>query len=273
MASVGGKKHVKTNDVGRRHSPKSLLDTAAHKELQTALQKQYIRLTSFHEKEKEELMNKILRLESDRDVEIEVREKALREELYKVNAKVTELQSELNERNTHEQNLTTTIKELNQKLKLSSDHEILKENTFHEEMDKLNAKVAALQSELNERNEEEELMSKTIEELNAKLTVQRDREAENNEIITSQEEAFKQEHDKLNAKVTELQSELQTKHFEEKIWYTVFANLTDKIKRLESELEKNIMKESNAKSKVNCKAAESSALKEKRKVIFEGDDA
>ncbi|KXJ09916.1 hypothetical protein AC249_AIPGENE28223 [Exaiptasia diaphana] len=108
----------------------------------------------------------------------------------------------------------------------------------------------------------------------AKVTaLQSDREAENNEIITSQEKAFKQEQDKLNAKVAELQSELQTKHFEEKIWYTVFANLTDKLKRLESELEKNIMKENNAKSKVNCKAAESSALKEKRKVIFEDDDA
>ncbi|KXJ06980.1 hypothetical protein AC249_AIPGENE4896 [Exaiptasia diaphana] len=169
MASVGGKKHVKTND-GRRQSPESGRHSPKS--------------------------NKILRLES-----------------------------ELNERNTHEQNLTTTIKELNLKLKQKSEHEMengVKEKNFKKEMDKLNAKVTELQS---------------------------DREAEN-KIITSQEHTFKEELDKLNAKVAELQrcslalailhviviiySELQTKHFEEKIWYTVFANLTDKLKRLES---------------------------------------
>ncbi|KXJ09413.1 hypothetical protein AC249_AIPGENE28641 [Exaiptasia diaphana] len=183
---------------------------------------------------------------------------------------------ELNERNAQEQLLTKTIEDLNLKIKLQCDHEmmknIIKENDFKEKLEKLNCKVTELQSELNERNKHEQHLTKTIEDLNLKIKLSSDRDAENKEIITSQEKAFRQEHDKLNAKVAELQSELQTKHFEEKIWYTVFSNLTDKLKRLESELEKNIMKE-NAKSKVNCKAAESSALKEKRKVIFEDDDA
>ncbi|XP_028517031.1 uncharacterized protein LOC114575745 [Exaiptasia diaphana] len=71
-----------------------------------------------------------------------------------------------------------------------------------------------------------------------------------------QDNAVKQEVDKLNAKVTELQFELQTKNYEETIWHTAYSDLTDKLKRLESELEKNITKE-NTKSKVNYKVTES----------------
>ncbi|KXJ09910.1 hypothetical protein AC249_AIPGENE28219, partial [Exaiptasia diaphana] len=94
--------------------------------------------------------------------------------------------------------------------------------------------------------------------------------------------------EKLAAKVTELQFELQTKNYEETIWHTAYSDLTTKnyeetiwhtaysdltVKRTfiqdyhDGKLEKNITEENNTKSKVS-----ESSQKVKREFTHDDDD-